>query len=119
MMVAETKQYIMPKPPRGAPVVWFVHGRKSDSPEVGFVIKVGASSVTVQLASGICREAVRHIDDPRLEMNEFQRENGAWDFTEETRALVDIRARVAELEAEVQALKSGRVGKGKAVTDPN
>lgn len=99
--MTEKKPFIMPKPLRGSSVIWYPHGLRGDVSEVAFVLKLFAGSIVIQLASGLVKEAVRHVDDPRLQDNEHQRENGAWDYTDDHRTLVDLQSRLAELESRV------------------
>lgn len=105
-MVAEVevKPFLMPRPQRGSSLIFYVHGSKGDSPEIGFVTKIGAKAIVLQLASGLVMEGVRHVDDPRLQDGISQRENGAWDFTEDARTLIDLKKRVCDLEAKLSAL---------------
>jgi hypothetical protein len=59
----------------------------SRRPSLGKVIWIGQNQRIVNIletdqhGKTLVREAVRHIDDPKLKLNEDQRENGAWDFT--------------------------------------
>src|SRR5690348_9004381 len=62
--------FVMPKPMRGQSVLFYRNGTKGGQPEVGFVLKVGTRNLMVNLASGLAQESVRHIDDPRLQLND-------------------------------------------------
>ena len=119
---AEIQAFVMPKPARGSSVVWFPGGQRTKEFEVGFVTGVGRSAVQLRLASGYNKESVRHADDPRLLLNEHQRENGAWDFTDSDKIIVsleklvhELRDRLAVVEAKIFA--PPRAGKGKPTED--
>ena len=82
-----------PRPARGQQVLYYPHASRSDQPEVAFVRAVGQRSLVLNI-NGQPRDGVKHIDDPRLELNADQRADGAWDFAENDR---DIAARAARL----------------------
>jgi hypothetical protein len=102
---AEVDAYVMPKPMRGQSIIWYPHGEVSDRCEIGFVLKVGRRSIEMRGASGLPRESVRNVNDPKLKMSDAQRENGAWDFTDKDKSdlerdkqIVELRNKVSELE---------------------
>jgi hypothetical protein len=115
MSEVETKQFVMPRPKRGSAVIWYPHGLPSDTSEIGFVVKVYATSIVLQLASGYTKEGVRFIEDPRLKDNVHQRENGAWDFSEETRKLVTFEKRLEDLEARLAKHEACHAEEGQSV----
>lgn len=96
--------FTMPKPMRGQSVLFYRNGTKGGQPEVGFILKVGTRNLMVMLASGIAQESVRHIDDPRLQLNDAQRACGAWDFTDDWKAIQTLTTNVAALTAKVEEL---------------
>lgn len=78
------QNFVMPEVKQGMPVRWYPHGEiDGRTPEIGFVVKVGGRSIVLRTASGMQRDTVRHIDDPKLKLSVQQRENGAWDYTED------------------------------------
>lgn len=98
----------MPQPEFGEPIAWHYAAARGRQ-ELGFIIKVNPRNVSVRLANGRVHTSVRHIDDPKLLVNQEQAENGAWDFTEHDRKraaeriefleeISSLRARVASLE---------------------
>jgi hypothetical protein len=94
----------MPVPPRGQSILWYPSGLKSSKAEIGFVLRVGARNIVINLASGLARESVRHVDDPKLQTSVEQREGGAWDFTDDWKEIQALRKDVTELKKLVQDL---------------
>lgn len=110
---ARIDAYVMPKPPKGSAVLWYPHGLKTEAPEVGFANKIGHRNLVVALIGGVFKETVRHIDDPKLTLNAAQRENGAWDFTDETKERIALRSEIGTLRDKVAELEDLIVGKKK------
>jgi hypothetical protein len=79
----EIMDYKMPVVRLGAPVQWFANGNAVRDSVLGWVTKVGHRGVRIHLCTGVWFDTVRHISDPKLRLSQDQRENGAWDFTEE------------------------------------
>jgi hypothetical protein len=111
---AREQAFTMPRPSKGQNVVWYPDGDKKKTPEVGFVREVAKRSITIMLNGG-AYDTVRHVDDPILLRNEFQRVNGAWDFAENDRDLAKLKEQVACLERKIAELEDLIVGgkKGK------
>lgn len=101
----KVQAFVMPKPARGASVVWYQSGQRGKDFEIAFVLGVSRNSIEVRLASGYAKETVRHADDPRLLLNEAQRENGAWDYTEADRAFASMQQLVEDLKERVALLE--------------
>ena len=101
-MSVDAKPYAMPRPLRGSSVLYYVHGTRGSDAEVGFIQRIGASAVVIQLGSGVVVDGVRHVDDPRLAQGSHHRENGAWDYTEDTKVIADLMCRVKALESKPQ-----------------
>lgn len=99
--LAKIEQFKMPRPTLGSAVLWYPHATLTERPTVGFVMEVGARNLTVQV-QGVVYESVRHIRDPKLQLNEHQRENGAWEFPEKSDD--GLERRVAALEVKVNML---------------
>ena len=100
------QNFQMPQCTIGVPVLWFPSGRPSrQKAQVAYMIHCGGRTVTLQLATGRRLDAVRHIDDPKLQLNADQREQGAWDFTDEHKAGAafrqEARARLDAIEAQL------------------
>lgn len=92
----EVQEFVMPVPQVGQAVLWYRRGLKNDrGAEIKFVERINGKSVSV---NGGFRN-VLHVDDPRLMLNEHQREDGAWEFTPYH---VDMLAKFAQLEKLVQ-----------------
>ena len=100
MLQEEIDAFVMPRPVCGQSVLWFPTGERAATikPEVGFILRVGTRNIIVRLASGNAMESVRHISDPKLQLSSEQRENGAWDFTEESKLILDLTKRLAAVE---------------------
>lgn len=98
--------YQMPRPSLGSQILWYPHASRTETPEIAFVLKAGARSIVITTAGGASIDTVRHVDDPKLELNEYQRLNGAWDFPETERILPELQKRVSALEAEIKELKT-------------
>lgn len=111
---AREQAFKMPRPAKGQNVVWYPDGDRKKLPEVGFVREVANRSITIMLNGG-AYDTVRHVDDPILLRNEFQRTNGAWDFAENDRDLAKLKEQVASLERKIAELEDLIVGgkKGK------
>lgn len=93
------EQYQMPKPTIGSAVVFYKYGTKVQSrdPEIGFVLKAHARAIVIRTANGDFKGEVRHLADPKLQLSEEQRENGAWDFTEEYYLIRQLRAELEDV----------------------
>jgi hypothetical protein len=81
---------------------WFPSGRSSEKPEVAYVNRINARTVSLLTATRGVKETVRHVQDPKLKGHAEQRENGAWDFSEfrkqQTELLNDIERRLKLVE---------------------
>lgn len=85
---AEINAFVAPAVLVGQDVVYYPMAHvNSRRPSLGKVIWIGQNSRIVNIhevdqhGKTLVREAVRHISDPKLKLNEDQREAGAWDFT--------------------------------------
>lgn len=85
---AEIDSFVAPDILIGSKVLYYPHAiLNSRTPSMGTVIWKGQNGriITIQevdfYGRTLIREAVRHVDDPKLRLNEDQREFGAWDFT--------------------------------------
>ena len=101
----EIQSFQMPEVEVGTPVTFYSNGLKEGTePRIGFILRISRSgrNVVIRTAEGGHYESVRHIDDPKLQLNSDHRENGGWDFTEfhkqECKEREELRARVAALE---------------------
>lgn len=118
---AEIDAFVAPKVLVGQPVVYYpmanVNSRK---PSMGTAIWTGQNNRIINILEvdhygrTLVREAVRHVSDPKLKLNDDQREFGAWDYTpfykHECEIRDDIEERIASLEQAVinPDLKSDR-----------
>jgi len=84
---AELNEYVMPNAERGMPIVWYPQGIANRNGKLAFVQSAqhGRNSIDVFVAGQRVStfSACPHISDPRLKLGVDQRENGAWDHTEE------------------------------------
>ena len=99
----EIENWVMPKPSRGQQVLWFPHASKHEEPEIAFIKEFGKRSVVINV-NGVAWDGVRHINDPKLELNEFQRQNGAWAFVDADNGNADLIQRIETLEKQVTVL---------------
>lgn len=80
----QSLDFDMPVPHVGATIRWYPSGLvDARPPGIGQVLRVFHRSLSIQLPSGVRMDAVRHINDPKLQLNVDQRECGAWDFVAE------------------------------------
>lgn len=112
---AALDSFTMPRPMRGQAVLWWPHGTRQDGlEEIGHVTRLGGRNVRIRLGDGRIMSAVKHVSDPKLKVNESQREDGCWDFTEAEKHWRDeaakLAATVAELTRRVAALESKKKG---------
>lgn len=93
-------------------VLWYPEGERSQPASIaisGSVRHDGCRFLIIQGGQrhGWAKPGVMHIDDKRLEQSpERRREEGAWDFTDETKRYFELINQVAELKtavAEIQA----------------
>lgn len=108
-------EFSMPQATTGTLVMWYRSARRSGSDAiVAYILHCGARTAQLFLASGRRVDAVRHIDDPKLGLNQDQREQGAWDFTPESKKFaadkMELEKRVASLEKAVEALSKSKGG---------
>jgi hypothetical protein len=97
--------FTMPKPHIGQTVVWYPSAERSGRSEVAFVVKASQRNVVLRMASGLPRETVCHVDDPKLKTSADIRESGAWDFTDERKTIAALKANVEALQAKVKTLE--------------
>jgi len=105
-------QYKMPPVAVGSTVLWYRHGTKAGRPALGFVARFEAGSQNIDIAvpteGADIVESVPHVNDPRLELGFEHASSGAWDYTDEYRAGVQVRHeiedRLAKLESEVNSI---------------
>ena len=105
-------QYKMPPTSVGTTVLWYRHGTRASRPALGFVCRFEKDSQNIDLivpteTSGAV-ESVPHVSDPRLDLGFEHANSGAWDYTDEYRAGVQLRHeiedRLAKLESEVNSI---------------
>jgi hypothetical protein len=102
--VQEIQAFVMPSVGIGETVVWYRHGTRNSQHEIATVYKRSARNVHLLTATNGVREGVRHIDDPKLQLNPEQREMGAWDTSEFNR---DLQAQIADMQDDLKELKRG------------
>lgn len=100
----EIENWVMPRPARGESVLWYPDGDKNKEPEIAFVKEVSKRSIVANI-NGVAWDTIRHIDDPKLKLNEYQRTNGGWDFiSKNNEEFDDLKKRVEALERAVSLL---------------
>jgi hypothetical protein len=97
--------FVMPKPEIGQGVTWYSSGTRSGPGEMAFVLEVGRRNIVLQRASGTAEASVRHVDDPKLQLNEEQRATGAWDFTKRDKQLDRLLVEMTDLKERVKTLE--------------
>jgi hypothetical protein len=107
----------MPSVDVGTPIEYFPTAVRSGEPRLGFVVRVSRTgrNVVVRTSDGGWFDAVRHIDDPKLQMNQDMRENGAWDRTEYdkelNKRLESIEKRISDMQSSVEFVSKRLTGK--------
>ena len=87
-------EFEMPTATIGLPVIWYPTGRlEKKRAHVAYMIQCGARTVTLQIPNGRV-DAVRHVGDPKLDLSVDQREQGAWDFTDDWKEMQEFKAQV-------------------------
>jgi len=88
----------MPKVEVGTALAFYPAGRPNAHSTVGFLVRISRTGRNVMLKTvdGLVYDAVRHVEDPKLEINSDHRENGAWDFTDEHKRLEKNRQELVE-----------------------
>lgn len=87
----------MPKVKVGTPVSFHPTGRDEGThPQLAFVVRISRTGRNIMLrnVNGGINESVRHVDDPKLEINSDHREGGAWDFTDEYKRIKGERSEI-------------------------
>jgi hypothetical protein len=89
------RDFSMPFATPGMPILWYRRGTfDRTSVEVAYMIHAGSRTAVILSSTGRRLDAVRHISDPKLQLSEEQRENGAWDFTDEYKRAREIEERI-------------------------
>lgn len=105
-MTEEEIAWKMPKVDIGFPVKVFPNGRDDGKPHLAFVARVNDRSIDIKSPLGTSRGGVRFINDPCMVSNEnLQREYGAWDYTDESKAMHTASDKIASLEKRVKFLE--------------
>lgn len=101
--MSELKEYAMPQANPGMQILWYKKGVVDrTSVEVAYMLHTGARTAVICSMTGRRVDAVRHVDDPKLQLNADQRENGAWDYTDDYKEMLrfklEVRSRLERLE---------------------
>jgi hypothetical protein len=108
------QQFKMPRPTVCQTVEWHPNGIRvekerrragtmSTRVELGFVTRIGSRTIDVWMPQlRTLQEGVPHCDDPKVIYKKGYRDNGGWDFTEGTKFVIELAAKVALLERVVQ-----------------
>jgi len=94
----------MPKVKAGTAVLFYPTGRADSHLTVAFLVRTSRTGRNVMLKTvdGHVYDAVRHVTDPKLDINSDHRENGAWDFTDEHK---QTRKECAEILSRIERLE--------------
>lgn len=113
----ELRDYRMPAVKIGDTVLFYKNAHvNSRAPTMGIVFRNNGQSLDVVEVTGtlLQRFGVKHISDPRLRMNESQREDGAWDYTP---AYVELRDRLDTIDMHLHAVDEMFLGTGTNKSD--
>lgn len=104
-LCVECGQYIMPTVRTGQAITYYDPSLADARKVIGFVTKINRTRRTISVNlpfSGGNFDLVRHVSDPKLHESPEHRENGAWDYSEESREMMrrfsDMEKRIADLE---------------------
>lgn len=98
----EINNFEMPEIREGAAIKWYPYGTAERNALLGFVTRVKPRSIAVWTINGLRYENVRHVSDPKLKLNRDQREDGAWDYSDEFKLneeFKELRELVKKLDA--------------------
>jgi len=99
----EMMAYQMPKPTVGDIVVWYRNAQRLERREqAAIVTRVGEKAIDVWLIGGSVVTGVKYFTDPRLRLNDEQREGGSWDFS---KSALQLQARLGEIETKLDAIE--------------
>jgi|TARA_R110000824_G_scaffold180900_4_gene361504 hypothetical protein len=114
----EVLLFEMPDVDVGTPVEYYPNAvLNSGEPRLGFVVRISRTgrNVVIRTSDGGWFDAVRHIDDPKLQLNQDMRENGAWGRTEYdkelSKRLNTIEDRLASMQSSVDFVSKRLTGK--------
>jgi hypothetical protein len=89
--VTGNEPFDMPQATAGLPILWYPLGQHDRTNcMVAYMIHCGHRTAVILTSTGQRRDAVRHLSDPKLKLSDDQRENGAWDFTEEYKRVKEM-----------------------------
>jgi len=112
--------YRQPRCTVGTAVLWYRNGlRDRTVVEVGYMLQCGERTSVISTSGGRRVDAVRYIDDPKLMLSPEQRENGAWDFTDDFRDRIEtkqvLKKWIDDVERRLDKLEEGlTIGASKA-----
>jgi hypothetical protein len=97
--------FTMPTASPGMQVLYYRNGVQDRTRvEIAYMLHANARTATIfALMSNRRMDAVRHVSDPKLKLSPDQRENGAWEYTEEYRERIAQRS---ELTARLQKIET-------------
>lgn len=99
----ELLAYKMPKPAVGDIVIWYRQAQRIDRREqAAIVTRVGEKAIDVWLIGSSIVTGAKHYTDPRLRLNDEQREGGSWDFS---KTALQLQARLGEIESKLEAIE--------------
>jgi len=100
-LVESTKQWTMPVPSIGTPVLFYEESDTNQKPSFGHIVEVHSKTVTLRIVtvSGFAtKRDVSHRDDPALKMSNERRFSGSWEVTPEVRRMEILEDRLDDLE---------------------
>ncbi len=107
-MTEEEITWKMPAIGVGSSVKIFPDGVDDGKPHLAFVARVNERSIDIKSPLGTSRGGVRYIGDPCMDNTSEQnrREWGAWDYTDETKLVLDYRSQKSRVDALEKRVKS-------------
>jgi len=113
------KPFTPPALMNGQPVMWWPRGvRGTGNMVIGFAQKANTNAdggvvsrgATIYLITGRLVDACPHCDDPRIQLNADQRENGGWEYTEYHRWFLGTTAKMEECNRQFSGMLQARRG---------
>lgn len=120
----KVNSFRMPKAPPGIQVLWYRNGvRDKTRVEVAYMLNAGERTASIHaMMTGRRIDSVRHVDDPKLLLSNDQRENGAWDYTDDYKEFMNFQKQIEDrlqfLERQVVRMSADRLTNKRPVGRP-
>jgi hypothetical protein len=98
--------FLMPRASVGMSIIWYPYGETDKPGMPGLVCEVGQRTLSLSIflphkTSVMYKDGVRHLSDPEAKNQEFI-ESGCWDFSEQTKDMIQLRADIERFRAAVE-----------------